>query len=220
MSDDPPEWDAERRPDPTFDDACRARGAGAVHPREIERRDEHARGTGGRKGGATKVSAELQSLYEQFDMSLTKANADGTWNVPVPATSVIDGAGDVRASHVDADDRERMEPTDIRARGPRPVSRPRGYRASWSGVVLAETDDAVHLEGNVYFPRSALVAEHFRASRARSLCFWKGIASYSDVVVDDVVVPRAAWYYPHPSPLARRIKGRVAFSPGVTVEAK
>ncbi len=99
------------------------------------------------------------------------------------------------------------------------MSRPRGYRASWNGVVLAETDDAVYLEGNVYFPEDSLVAEHFRSSRARSLCFWKGIASYSDIVVDDVVVPQAAWYYPHPSPLARKIKGRVAFSPGVTVEA-
>ena len=60
----------------------------------------------------------------------------------------------------------------------------------------------------MYFPEDSLVAEHFRGSRARSLCFWKGIASYSDIVVDDVVVPQAAWRYPHPSPLARKIKGR------------
>ncbi len=61
------------------------------------------------------LGAELQSLYEQFDMSLTKANADGSWNVPVPATFVIDRAGIVRASHVDPDYRERMEPADILA---------------------------------------------------------------------------------------------------------
>jgi peroxiredoxin len=61
------------------------------------------------------LSAELQSLYDQFDMSLTKANADGTWNVPVPATFVIDRAGTVRVAHVDPDYRERMEPTDILA---------------------------------------------------------------------------------------------------------
>ncbi len=99
------------------------------------------------------------------------------------------------------------------------MRRPAAYRATWNGVVLAETDDAVVLEGNVYFPRESLTPDHFRDSPARSLCFWKGIASYADVVVDDVVVPQAAWYYPHPSPLARKIKGRVAFSPGVTVEA-
>ena len=99
------------------------------------------------------------------------------------------------------------------------MSRPTAYRASWDGVVLAETDDAIHLEGNVYFPRDSLADEHFRASSARSLCFWKGLASYSDIVVGDVVVPKAARTYARPSPLARRIKGRVAFSPGVTVEA-
>jgi len=61
------------------------------------------------------LSAELQALYEQFDMSLTAANADASWNVPVPATFVIDRTGIVRAAHVDADYRERMEPTDILA---------------------------------------------------------------------------------------------------------
>jgi peroxiredoxin len=61
------------------------------------------------------LSAELQALYEQFDMSLTKANADGTWDLPVPATFVLDRTGVVRAAHVDADYRERMEPTDILA---------------------------------------------------------------------------------------------------------
>lgn len=39
-----------------------------------------------------------------------------------------------------------------------------------------------------------------------------------DVVVDGVVNPGAAWPYPHPTPLARRVKGRVAFWQGVTVE--
>ncbi len=61
------------------------------------------------------LSGELRELYEQFDMSLTEANADRTWNLPVPATFVIDRTGVVRAAHVDPDYRERMEPTDILA---------------------------------------------------------------------------------------------------------
>ncbi|MBV7697383.1 DUF427 domain-containing protein, partial [Streptomyces sp. TRM70350] len=32
------------------------------------------------------------------------------------------------------------------------------------------------------------------------------------------VNPDAAWYYPHPIPLARRIKNHVAFWNGVTIE--
>lgn len=93
------------------------------------------------------------------------------------------------------------------------------YRAVWNDVVLAESDDVVVLEGSVYFPSDSLATEHFVEARGRSLCFWKGLASYYDVVVDGAINPGAAWYYPRPTPLARRIKGRVAFWQGVRVEA-
>ncbi|MFA5885129.1 MAG: DUF427 domain-containing protein [Acidimicrobiia bacterium] len=98
------------------------------------------------------------------------------------------------------------------------MSRSKRYRASWNATVLAETDDVVVVEGNVYFPSDAIAAEHLRITNGRSLCFWKGLASYYDVVVGGTVNPGAAWYYPHPSPLARRVKGRVAFWQGVRVE--
>jgi uncharacterized protein (DUF427 family) len=98
------------------------------------------------------------------------------------------------------------------------MRRSKRYRASWNGTVLAETDDVVVVEGNVYFPVDAIAAEHLRASAGRSLCIWKGLASYYDVIVDGRINPGAAWYYPHPSRLARRIKGRVAFWQGIRVE--
>ncbi len=44
------------------------------------------------------------------------------------------------------------------------------------------------------------------------------MARYHSVHVDGVVAPDAAWYYPHPFPFARRVKGRVAFWNGVVVE--
>jgi uncharacterized protein (DUF427 family) len=37
-------------------------------------------------------------------------------------------------------------------------------RAEWNGAVLAESADVVEVEGNVYFPASALRREHFRDS--------------------------------------------------------
>jgi len=37
-------------------------------------------------------------------------------------------------------------------------------RATWNGVVLAESDAHELVEGNVYFPRSALRMEHFEPS--------------------------------------------------------
>ncbi len=93
-----------------------------------------------------------------------------------------------------------------------------GYRAVLGGHVIAESSDVVLLEGNVYFPRAAVHEEFLRPTRSTSLCPWKGIASYFTVEVDAVRDRDAAWTYRHPSPLARRIKGRVAFWHGVTVE--
>lgn len=52
-------------------------------------------------------------LLGRFGSDLREQNADGTWNLPVPGTFVIDGAGVVRARLVDADWRTRMEPADI-----------------------------------------------------------------------------------------------------------
>ena len=71
-------------------------------------------------------------------------------------------------------------------------------RAVWNGVVLAESDDIVMVEGNLYFPRSSLNNEYFTDSPSRTVCPWKGLASYFDVVVDGRVNSGAAWFYGSP----------------------
>jgi len=88
----------------------------------------------------------------------------------------------------------------------------------WNGVVIAESDDTVVVEGNHYFPVESLDATRFADSASRSLCPWKGVAHYKTVTVDGVSASDAAWFYPRPFPLARKVKGRVAFWRGVTVE--
>jgi len=90
-------------------------------------------------------------------------------------------------------------------------------RATWRGQLLAESDDTVVVEGNHYFPATALRREHFRESRTETICPWKGTASYYDVVVGGEVNRDAAWYYPSPKPAAANITGRVAFWRGVEV---
>lgn len=91
-------------------------------------------------------------------------------------------------------------------------------RAVWNGAVLAESDDTVVLEGNHYFPRDSLRQEYFLSSSHASVCPWKGKASYLTVEVDGQRNEAAAWFYPSPSPAARKIKNRVAFWRGVKVE--
>jgi peroxiredoxin len=61
-----------------------------------------------------RVPAEVEDVHlNVFKKDISELNADGTWNLPVPATFVIDTLGVVRARHVGADYMRRMEPDDI-----------------------------------------------------------------------------------------------------------
>lgn len=93
-------------------------------------------------------------------------------------------------------------------------------RAVWNGVVLAEAKRTVRIEGNHYFPPTSLNREYFVESPTKTLCPWKGIASYYTVSAGGEVDPDGAWYYPHPSPLARKIKNHVAFGGEVRIDGE
>ncbi len=90
-------------------------------------------------------------------------------------------------------------------------------RATWHGVVVAESDDTVVVEGNHYFPRQSLREDLFVESDHRSVCPWKGQARYLSLVIDGRENRDAAWYYPRPQRAAAQIAGRVAFWKGVRV---
>ena len=91
-------------------------------------------------------------------------------------------------------------------------------RAIWNGAVLADSDRCVVVEGNQYFPPDAVNREFLRDSSTRSVCAWKGTASYYDVVVNGETNKDAAWYYAAPTPAASAIKGYVAFWKGVKIK--
>ena len=93
-------------------------------------------------------------------------------------------------------------------------------KAVWRGVVLAESDKTIRVEGNHYFPPESVNWDYFKKSETHTVCFWKGIASYYDVDVEGRVNKDAAWYYPDTKPLAKHIQGYVAFWHGVKVEAE
>ena len=84
-------------------------------------------------------------------------------------------------------------------------------KAIWNGVIIAESDDTVVVEGNHYFPRASVKSEYLRESATHTTCHWKGEANYYDLVVGNTVNPDAAWYYPSPTAAAKQITGRVAF---------
>ena len=75
-------------------------------------------------------------------------------------------------------------------------------KAVWNGVTLAESDKTIVVEGNHYFPPDAVNRELFQPSETRTICSWKGEASYYSVAVDGTTNRDAAWFYPSPKPAA------------------
>lgn len=90
-------------------------------------------------------------------------------------------------------------------------------QAIWKGVVIAESDDTVLVEGNHYFPAESLKKEFTSFSNHRTSCPWKGQAQYLSLFVDGEMNPDAVWFYPDPLPAAAEIKGRYAFWKGVEI---
>ncbi len=90
-------------------------------------------------------------------------------------------------------------------------------KATWNGAVIAESDDTVVVEGNHYFPESALNRDYVSFSNHKTTCAWKGQASYYSLIVNGEMNTDAAWYYADPKPQAEEIRGRVAFWKDVKV---
>ena len=90
-------------------------------------------------------------------------------------------------------------------------------KAIWKNKTIAESLDTVLVEGNHYFPESALKKEFTTFSNHRSTCAWKGQAQYYSLMVDGELNPDAVWYSADPKPEADMVRGRVAFWKGVQV---
>ena len=51
---------------------------------------------------------ELRPYYERIAVSLQAYNGDSSWQLPIPATYVVDRTGTIRFAHVDADYTRRL----------------------------------------------------------------------------------------------------------------
>jgi len=91
--------------------------------------------------------------------------------------------------------------------------------ATWNGATIAESDATIVVEGNHYFPPDSVDSEYFVDGELKTVCPWKGTASYRTVVVDGKKNENASWYYPDPKDAAAEIKDHVAFWKGVSVTA-
>ncbi|HEY2775247.1 MAG TPA: DUF427 domain-containing protein [Candidatus Binatia bacterium] len=90
-------------------------------------------------------------------------------------------------------------------------------KAIWNGTVVAQSDDTVVVEGNHYFPLSAVNMSLLEPSTTTTVCPWKGTANYYNLSVDGRRNEDAVWYYAEPKEAAKQIRGRIAFWKGVEV---
>ncbi len=90
-------------------------------------------------------------------------------------------------------------------------------KAIWNDTVIAESNETISIEGNEYFPPDSVKKDFLIKSSHKTMCPWKGEASYYDLVVNETTNKNAAWHYPQPLPKASHIKNYVAFWRGVEV---
>ncbi|KAF7531663.1 hypothetical protein G7054_g8666 [Neopestalotiopsis clavispora] len=89
---------------------------------------------------------------------------------------------------------------------------PSGHaKASVNGTIVADASAYEVVEGNIYFPPSAIKSEYFTKTSHTTHCPWKGDASYYTLKIGDKELENAAWYYPDTKEKANHIKDYVAF---------
>ena len=56
-------------------------------------------------------------------------------------------------------------------------------KAIWNDKIIAESENWIELDNNIYFPLSGVRQQYLAPSTTTTVCPWKGIAHYYDVVV-------------------------------------
>ena len=87
------------------------------------------------------------------------------------------------------------------------------------GRIVADTRASVRtLESShppsYYIPPGDIAPGVLRSASGSSFCEWKGSATYWDVVIGDLVTPRAGWSYPDPTRAFAMLRDHVAFYAG------
>lgn len=90
-------------------------------------------------------------------------------------------------------------------------------RATWGRAVVAQAAATTRVDGYEYFPPESVDWDRLVPSSKTSVCPWKGVATYYDVVDGDQRLQAAAWSYHDPKPAAAHITNHVAFWRGVEV---
>ncbi len=102
---------------------------------------------------------------------------------------------------------------------------PKAFITNKSGekIVIANSDETIHIEGNHYFPPDSVNNKYLVDSDTHTTCFWKGESSYKTIKAGEQEQLDAVWYYPKPMKgaidrVGKDFSSYYAFWQGVEVE--
>jgi uncharacterized protein (DUF427 family) len=104
-------------------------------------------------------------------------------------------------------------------RPPKVEASPKRIRVVFNGVVIADTTEAKRVletshPPSYYIPQKDITMSYFKAIPRKTLCEFKGTASYWTVDVNGREAVSAAWSYAAPSKGYEALKDHLAFYPG------
>lgn len=109
-------------------------------------------------------------------------------------------------------------------RPPRVEPVPEPVRVVVDGTVVASSTRALRVletshPPTYYVPPEDVRMDLLRPGGGRSVCEWKGAATYHDLRLGDREIPDVAWSYPRPEPGYEALRDHLAFYPGRVDEA-
>ena len=102
----------------------------------------------------------------------------------------------------------------------------RSVKVTANGEVVAETDRPMllfetGLPVRYYIPREDVATQKLGPSETRTVCPYKGIASYHSLHAGGKKIEDAAWYYPAPLPESQKVRDHLCFYDGkVEIEVR
>ena len=111
---------------------------------------------------------------------------------------------------------------------PRPAiaeQTPKRIQVIFNGVMIADSVFAYRVletshPPSYYIPPEDVQLEYFLRGSGRSMCEWKGSASYYTIEVNGQKAENAAWYYQSPTPSFSMMKNHIAFYPALMDECR
>ncbi len=91
-------------------------------------------------------------------------------------------------------------------------------KAVWNNTVLAESDKAIRIENDYFFPVESIAMDHLKKTGRKEYCDLKGNTCYYDVTANGKTLKEAAISYDNPPQEASEYRNLIAFTKDIEVK--